>query len=124
MTAAEPTIDATTAAWVRNRSDELAAANGCRFDPERGAYTVFWVERYCKLYEGVQGAPLVLRGCHQCGDYGLPPATDFEDWEDGKASALDRADRYAACVAAGHPVDWQYECVMRLFGWVRWSEKW
>jgi phage terminase large subunit-like protein len=116
---------AVTAAWVRNPSDERAVANGCRFDPERGAYAVWWIERLCRLYEGEQaGERLELRGCHQCGTYGLPPATDFDDWEAAKPAALERATKYAECVAAGHPIDWQYECVMRLFSWVRWSDKW
>jgi phage terminase large subunit-like protein len=121
---AEVDADTVTAAWVRNASDERALANGCRFDPERGAFTVWWIERHCRLYEGAAGDPLELRGCHECGTYDLPAATEIDDWEEAKASALERAERYAACVAAGHRIDWQYECTMRLFGWVRWSEKW
>lgn len=114
-----------TRAWIRNVSDERAAAAGCRFSSERGAFTVFWIERHCKLYEGAAGTPLLLRGCHGCGDYGLPPATDFDSWdEEAQAAGLERATRYADCVATGHAIDWQYECVMRLFGWERWAEKW
>lgn len=112
--------------WVRNPSDVKAVAAGCRFDVERGAYVVWWIERYCVLYEGEQaGLPLTLRGCHQCGDYGLPASDTFADWDDdAKAVALDRAARYVECVKAGHAVDWQYECTMRLYAWVKWSARW
>lgn len=117
--------DQVTERWVRNISDERAVAKGCRFDVERGAYTVFWIEHYLKLYEGEQaGQPLNQHGCHQCGTYDLPPATDFEDWEEARESSLIRAERYAECVAARHALDWQYECTMRIFGWVRWSKHW
>lgn len=85
---------------------------------------MWWIERYCRLYEGEPNTPLILRGCHQCGTYGLPAATEFDDWEAAKPSCLERAERFAGCVAAGHNIDWQYECTMRLFGWVRHSAKW
>ncbi len=111
--------------WVRNVSDERAVAAGCRFDVERAAYAVWWIERHCRLYEGEQqGEPLTLCGCHQCGGYGLPASDSFATWDETRTSALDRAARYAACVAAGHHCDWQYECVMRLHGWVKHSPKW
>jgi len=116
-----------TTSWVRNPSDEKAAAAGCHFDVERASYAVWWIERYCKLYEGVQGAPLILRGCHSCLEYGLPPATDFNLWDEeleAQRVGFERARRFLDCIRAGHPIDWQYDCTMRLFGWVRWSEKW
>lgn len=119
-------ISPLTQEWIRNPSDEKAAANGCRFDVERALFTVFWVERYCRLYEGEgnDGVPITLRGCHQCGTYNLPPAIDFDDFEDAKPHFLERARRYNECRAAGHAVDWQFECVMRIFGWTVYSEKW
>ncbi len=122
--------DAATTAWTRNASDERAAANGCRFDAGRGAYVVWWVERYCRLYEGeCAGQPLELKGCLDCGDYGLPHSWDFDAWDDDPtspvhAAALERARRHCECLAAGHRVSWQYDCTMRLFGWVRFSERW
>jgi len=55
-------IDKETKAWIRNASDERAAKNGCRFDPERAAWAVDWIQRYCCLYEGeFAGQPLILR---------------------------------------------------------------
>jgi phage terminase large subunit-like protein len=55
------TPDAPTRPWIRNASDEKAAANGCRFDEERGLFVVNWIESLCKLYEGEwAGQPLKL----------------------------------------------------------------
>lgn len=76
------TADSLTKDWIRNRSDELAVAAGCRFDAERGQFVVDWIENYCHLYEG---------------EYA------------GQKMKL---------------MDWQYDVIMRLFGWVRYSEKW
>lgn len=72
-------MDAVTAKWVRNRSDELAIDAGCRFDEERANEVCDWIESYCRLYEG-QSGPMVL-------------------------------------------ADWQREATMRMFGWVKWSER-
>lgn len=59
---------------------------------------------------------MILRGCHECREYGLPVGEPRDDWQD---VYLERAARYAACVAAGHRVDWQYDVTMRMFGWLR-----
>lgn len=116
-------VDAVTRRWIRNPSDEMAARNGCRFDEQRGAFTVWWIERICKLYEGDQaGEPMILRGCHKCGDYGLWVPDEWD--QGGIAVCLERARLHAECVAAGHPIDWQYDVTMRVFGWVKWSEHW
>lgn len=72
-------IDATTAKWMRNRSDEIAVESGCRFDEDRGQFVVDWMERYCWLYEGTR-KPMEVK-------------------------------------------DWQYEATMRMFGWVKYSER-
>lgn len=45
-------IDEVTKRWIRNASDERAAANGCRFDEGRGQEVVDWIQTYCHLYEG------------------------------------------------------------------------
>lgn len=126
-------IDQVTRAWIRNEGDERAAANGCRFDPLRGAWTVWWIERFCRLYEGegYAGNPVILHGCHKC-DHSHLYATTEEWWLDdactvpGLAQAihLERTRLFAECVAAGHPIDWQYECHMRLYSWVKWRERW
>lgn len=137
-------IDQTTKAWIRNASDERAAANGCRFDVLRGAWTVWWIERFCRLYEGEQaGEPLILHGCHEC-DHSEFYATQ-EDWDlpcphcdgggcshchkgrvpgPGQELHLERARLFEECVRDGHRVDWQYECHMRLYGWVKYREQW
>lgn len=114
--------DAITKAWIRNESDERAAAAGYRFDPARAAYVVWWIENYCRLYEGEwAGEPMILRGCHEDLE-GLPVTLPWDDG--GKEESLLRAEIYAERFAAGEPVDWQYECTMRVFGWVGYSERW
>jgi phage terminase large subunit-like protein len=113
--------DKSTQLWTRNKSDEIAIGNGCWFDVARGAWTVWWIERYCCLYEGEwAGENMLIRsGC---------PDTDkqvLEEWGDiGLQMSLARAERYAQWIADGNTGDWQYECMMRLFGWVRNSQRW
>lgn len=122
-------MDDVTVRWIRNRSDDLAIAKDCRFDEERASYAVWWIERYCRLYEGIEGDPLILCGCHECGS----PQHVMDEWFLGDGQTVDprvlaiflaRAKKHCECVAAGHFVDWQYDTFMRLFGWVRWSDKW
>lgn len=80
MQAVEDAVcDDVTRRWIRNRSDEIAVANGCVFDEERGEEVCRWIESYCNLYEGVR-RPMELR-------------------------------------------DWQREATMRMFGWVKWSDR-
>lgn len=113
----------TTSMWTRNASDVKAVANGCWFNPSRGAYAVWWIERHCRLYEGESaGEPMILRGCHQCGQYGIETPDDWD--EEGESQCLERAAKFAECMRLGHDCDWQYDCTMRVFGWVVWSAKW
>lgn len=106
-----------TALWTRNKSDELAIENGCFFDVSRGAFTVWWIERYCKLYEGeYAGQNMLLRaGCED-----LYAGLDLDqDWESGgEQAAIKRAEIYSDWIAEGNYPDWQYECTMRMFGWM------
>jgi phage terminase large subunit-like protein len=116
-----------TKAWIRNASDRQAAANGCWFEPRAGAYAIWWIERYCPLYEGHQaGQPLILHGCHQCGTKQIPGEWFNSDGTENKQTirkCLERATRFIACVRAGHATDWQYDYIMRLFGWQRYSDQ-
>lgn len=113
--------DRITQLWIRNRSDEIAVANGCWFDVSRAAWAVWWIERYCRLYEGEwAGEHMLLRsGC---------PDVDcqiLEEWDDGgEQMSIARADRYSQWIEGGNSGDWQYECFMRLFGWVKHSKRW
>jgi phage terminase large subunit-like protein len=112
----------TTAAWVRNRADELAVEAGCWFDPLAGGFSVWWIERYCRLYEGEQaGEPMILHGCHEC-DYGLGVPDQWD--EEAQEIAVERARRHVECLKRGHACDWQYDVTMRLFGWRKQSERW
>ena len=72
-------MNATTRAWIRNASDEKAAANGCVFDLKRGEQVCNWIEQFLWLYEGTRQR-MVLG-------------------------------------------DWQREATMRMFGWVRKSDR-
>lgn len=109
--------DKITTDWIRNRSDELAAENGCWFDVEAGAFAVWWIERLCRLYEGHHaGEPVRLYGCLECQrELEIPDDYDPEQ-------AIKRAEQYIQCRKAGHQVGWQYECTMRMFGWQKHSE--
>lgn len=113
--------DRVTRAWLRDASDELAVRNGCWFEPLAGAYVVWWIERYCRLYEGEQaGEPLRLRGLRE-----EPEWEAFEEWDDdAKAAALERHEHYVDGVKRGVARDWQYEFHMRLYGWQRQSPRW
>jgi DNA phosphorothioation-dependent restriction protein DptG len=51
-------VDSVTARWVRNASDELAIARGCRFDERRGQHVIDFFERFLKLYK--TGKPICL----------------------------------------------------------------
>jgi phage terminase large subunit-like protein len=45
-------MDAVTKRWIRNASDERAAANGCRFNEKRGQHVIDFMSKYLRLYEG------------------------------------------------------------------------
>lgn len=123
------TKDESTTRWIRDASDEQAVKDGCWFDVERGAWAVWWIERYCRLYEGDwAGQPMVLRGAHKF-DWTLPVDEPFYEADGKTLSAggrlsIQRAMDYLDCYHAGQPCDWQYEVTMRMFGWQRFSDRW
>jgi len=45
-------VDKLTKSWIRNRSDELAVAIGCRFDQDRADHVCDFFESELRLYEG------------------------------------------------------------------------
>jgi phage terminase large subunit-like protein len=111
-----------TEAWIRNRSDELAVDDGCWFNAEQGAFVVWWIERYCYLYEGENaGEHVQLRsGCEHLLPFETPV---LEHWDSGgREKSLTRAAIYEKWIADGNSPDWQYECTMRMFGWMKYSE--
>ncbi len=113
-------FEALTQDWIIDESDKLAVRNGCWFDPGIGGYAVWWIERYCRLYEGEHaGEPMRLRGAH---------ADTLDQWdipdEFDERLAFQRAEHYIARRKAGQPCDWQYEATIRMFGWQRHSVKW
>lgn len=119
--------DEITQQWVRNKSDKHAIQEGCWFDIVAGAWTVWWIERYCKLYEGEHaGEPALMR----CGNPELDVAI-HNDWEDehgnpgpGQVKSIERAHKYMEWLKTEPEyVDWQYDCTMSVFGWQRYSER-
>jgi phage terminase large subunit-like protein len=53
-------IDALTKSWIRNESDERAAANGCWFDEARAQHVIDFAQNFLCLYEGDDaGKPLI-----------------------------------------------------------------
>jgi phage terminase large subunit-like protein len=121
-------VDDLTRRWIRNEADQRAAENGARFSMERACYTVWWIERYCRLYEGdgYAGEPMILRGA---ASQSIEPVFDPFYEEDGKPGIgyklmAARARDYMDACDGGEWCDWQYECTMRLFGWEQWSKHW
>lgn len=114
-------MDALTKSWLRNPADEKAAAAGMKFDLIRAAWNVWWIGRYCRLYEGSHaGEPVVLRGAHS-----QPLFASQKAWaHGGKTETVQFIRDYMACRAAGEPCDWQLEVQCRLFGWIRHDAHW
>lgn len=106
-----------TADWIRVQADEVAVRDGCFFDPVTGGFAIWWIERYCRLYEGdYAGQPMHLRGAHSLpiDHWRIPDKYD-------EGLAIDRARDHCTRYRNGEALDWQYECLMRIFGWQRWS---
>ena len=106
--------------WIRNKSDELAIKAGCEFDIDRAAYTVWWIEKYCRLYEGENaGEPVLMR----CGNPELDVPI-LNDWDEGgRELSYQRCFDYCDWFdSKPSQVDWQYDCTMSVFGWVRFSK--
>lgn len=118
-----PRHDKDTAAWTRNASDKKAVEKGCRFNVTRAAYAAWWIERYCRLYEGDRaGERLLLWGCKKCE---RESSDDVPEWDDGGKELYEaRVRRHAKCVVSGHDIDWQFDVVCRIFGWEVYSERW
>jgi len=120
-------VDEVTQRWCRCPNDIHAAVAGHRMQVvedawDGGGFAVWWIERYCRLYEGeFAGHPLRLRGQHGVSlDWPI-----HDQWDDPRAKefAVERAATYAEDYLSGCDVDWQYEVIMRLFGWRKNSER-
>lgn len=55
-------VDKLTLSWIRDESDKLAVANGCRFSLKRARYAVEWIEENCYLHEGVPSGTKITLG--------------------------------------------------------------
>lgn len=119
---------AATEPWIRNKSDELAVNNGCWFDPEKAAFMIWWVERFCRLYEGEGFAdqPVIMMSTADQPNYASIPdlLPAFYD-EDGIPidSVIDfyneRIKWHNAMYHSGAAMHWQFECHARIYGWQR-----
>ena len=75
-------IDTLTRRWIRNESDERAAANGCWFDEARAEHVITFAERFLCLYEGdYAGQPLIPSDWQiECGSRLFGWVRFDEDW--------------------------------------------
>ena len=55
-------VDKLTLSWIRDESDKLAVANGCRFSLKRARYAVDWIEENCYLQQGVPAGTKITLG--------------------------------------------------------------
>ena len=124
-----------TEPWIRNKADELAVDNGCWFAPVRAAYMIWWVERYCRLYEGegFAGNPCIMPSvADQPAEWNEIPQL-FPDFYDDEGQPLetvmefylDRIAWHNELYSSGTFMHWQFECHARIYGWVREAdERW
>lgn len=116
-----------TEPWMRNKADELAVDNGCWFDPERAAFMIWWVERYCRLYEGegFAGQPVIMNSIADQPDWREIPDC-FPEWSDAALDFYcDRMRWHNGLIQCGKHMDWQFECHARIYGWQRKSaDRW
>jgi len=69
-------VNASTRKWIRNISDEKAAAAGCRMNESRGQHVIDFAARFLRLYEGdAAGQPLVA------ADWQIEVAMRLFGWE-------------------------------------------
>lgn len=118
-----------TEPWMRNKADELAVNNGCWFDPVRAAYMIWWVERYCRLYEGegFAGMPCIMPSIpNQPADWVHIPELFPSFYDDDGEPIPDVMEFYGERMRwhnelfhGGATMHWQFECHARIYGWVR-----
>lgn len=119
---AKTKIDKLTKRWIRNAADEKAAENGCFFDLRKASFFVWWVERYCKLYEGKYGGkPAILNSIAAQPDWEVPKRWD---WDDKRTRQIyeSRCEWHLDLMDAGEFMDWPYDAHMRIYGWQKFSE--
>lgn len=119
---------AATEPWMRNKADELAVNNGCWFDPVKASFMIWWVERFCRLYEGegFADSPVIMMSTATQPDYRsipeLMPAFYDEDG-DPVGEVLDfylqRIKWHNEMFHSGAFMHWQFECHARIYGWQR-----
>lgn len=67
--------------WVRNKSDELAIAQGCKWDGSRGEHYIHTVENNFRLYEGTNFAGKMMKLMPDQRDFAMR-AYSWVRWSD------------------------------------------
>lgn len=114
--------DDLTKRFIRTSSDQRAAERGDRFNPAAASFMIWWVERYCRLYEGEQaGEPLRMMSIANQPDWDIPL---YFDWNDKSCRDLymDRLEWHLGLYESGEQLHWQYDFHIRLYGWQTYSE--
>lgn len=137
-------LERITEPWLRTKADEEALASGrFYFSLMHATFPIWWIEKYCRLYEGSEyaGRRLLFRS-HQPtepnwwtddddnfeGDELAPPKWVFEPkrgdaahnavYEHCRAWAEARAEWHLDRHRKGLQLDWQYEFHARVYGWM------
>jgi phage terminase large subunit-like protein len=117
-----------TEPWMRNKADELAVKNGCWFDEVKAAFMIWWVERFCRLYEGEGFAdqPVIMMSTANQPNYDSIPEllpSFYDDNGNPIPRVLDfyreRMKWHNAMFHSGAFMHWQFECHARIYGWQR-----
>lgn len=114
-----------TEPWILNEGDRKAASAGMFWSLESAAYTIWWIERFCKLYEGAgfAGKPLYIHG------YASQPEPEYiHDFYEDLDYSLDvfreRFKDYFNRRDNGDHLGWQLDFFARCYGWKMYSSTW
>jgi len=116
---------ADTEPWILTAADKRAVDAGMWWDLQSAAYNIWWIERFCKLYEGAgfAGKPLYIHG------YADQPEPEYiYDFYEDLDYTLDVfrerfKDYYRHRDSGGH-CGWQLNFQSRCYGWKMRSKRW
>lgn len=114
-----------TEPWILTAPDKAAVEEGMWWDLESAAYNIWWIERFCKLYEGAgfAGKPLYIHGYHD-----QPEPVYIADFYADLDYTLDvfreRFKDYYRKRSERDHVGWQLDFQARCYGWRTRSERW
>lgn len=111
--------------WILTEADKAAVNAGMWWDLESASYTIWWIERFCKLYEGAYaGNPLYIHGY---ADQPIPQ--EIYDFYADLDYSLDVfktrfEDYYRARDDKDIVQGWQLDFHARCYGWKQNSARW